>query len=538
MNHPTGTDASPATPIAPAPQPIAVDPPAPLLAVGSPRRRWGRWALVGGGIVAGLGAASVAVHRAQAVATRTETVRELPRRLVSRVDFEATVTAAGRVESHAKTIISCELERLSVSNEGRVINASGMTQILEIVPEGTSVKKGDVLCRLNSTDYEELVRTQQMKTEQARAALEQAQLNFEVAELAVREYLEGFKQQNTQELEGQIALAESDLERAKDRLRWTEGMLGKGYVPVAQRKSAERTVALYELKLLTCRWKLKNFHQYGDSRTLKGLESEVEKRRYEVTANSQRVARLEERLGHYRKMVDLCTIRSPHDGLVIYAFDPFRRNATPLQAGVEVYQKQPLFYLPILDQMEVVTYLHESVAHKVLVGQKAEARIEGMGNRVLAGKVVSLAPLPVSSPMWTTDEQVKYFLATIRLDENPAGILPMMSAEVEIDLDRSQDVLAVPSEAITSEQGQSICYVTGSDGLERRPIVVGRSNQDLMEVKQGLVEGEEVVINPTKIDSLDSLVVHTPETTTGASGPVAEPVDGAVGSGGGPVGVE
>ena len=539
MNHPTDTndpiDLLAETDATPNLNQLAPLRPRTLLGVGKSNRHWARWVLAGGTILLGLGVASIIVERAQATAARNETVRELPRRLVSRVDFESKMTAAGRVESHSNTVINCEIERLSVSNEGRVLTSNGMSQILELIPEGTVVKKGDLLCRLNSTDYEEIVRTQLMKTEQARAALEQAQLNFDVAELAVREYSEGLKQQSTQELEGQIALIESDLERANDRLRWTRQMLEKGYVPVSQRATAERTVAELQHKLMTSRWDLVNFNKYGDARTLKELESEVEKRRYEVVANTQRVARLDERLTHYRKMVDFCTIRSPRDGLLIYAVDPRRRNAPPLEPGVDVHQQQPLFYLPDLKQMEVVTYLHESVASKVVVGNQALIRIEGMGNRVLAGRVVARGPLPVSSPVWTTSDEVKYFVATIKLDENPSGLLPGMSAEVEIDLDRSRDVLAVPTEAIASEDGRDICYVAGAEGLERRRITVGRSNNNLLEVTQGLVEGEEVVINPDKIDALNSLLTHT-QTDSGSSREVAP--ESSVGAGAGSGSVE
>ena len=464
-----------------------------------------------------MGCGTVLLQRVRATSARVESVRELPVRLVSRVDFQSRLTAAGRVESHQKTIINCDLERLTLSNEGRTLSSSGSALVLEVIEEGRRVKKGDILCRLSSSDYDELVRTQLMKTEQSRAALEQAQLSFDVAELAVEEYRDGVHHQSVQEMQGQIALTEADLERAVDRLRWTNDMLAKGYVPVSQRATAQRNVTELRLKLATGRWNLTNFTKYGNPRTLKELESEVEKRRYEVVANTQRVARLEERLAHYRKMVDFCTIRSPHDGLVIYAIDPFRRNAPRLEPGVEVRQQQQLFYLPDLSDMEVVTYLHESVANKVVAGLAAQVKVEGLGNQILAGKVISVGPLPVSSPVWTTSEEVKYFIAIVKLDQIPTGLLPGMSAEVEVDLDRSEDVLAVPAEAVALERGEDICYVAGLAGLERRHITVGRSDHNLLEITRGLAEGEEVVINPAKVDSLNSLVVQTANPTREAS---------------------
>ncbi len=232
MDHPTGVDSllSPdnLTNVSAAPPGFLINHlSAKPLSKQSAHRRWFIWGLLGCASLVVVGAAGWTVQKVRESSARGDSVRDLPLRLVSRVDFQMKLTAAGRVESHQKTVVSCELERMSVSNEGRTISSSGASQVLEVVEEGKQVKAGDILCRLNSSDYEELVRTQQMKTEQARAALEQAQLNFDVAELAVNEYREGLRTQSVQELEGEIALAESDLERASDRLRWTSEMLLK-----------------------------------------------------------------------------------------------------------------------------------------------------------------------------------------------------------------------------------------------------------------------------------------------------------------------
>ena len=426
---------------------------------------------------------------------------------VSKVDLSTVLTASGRVESSNNTIISCELERLEIRSAGRSVTSGGASTILTLIEEGTRVKAGDVLCTLDASEYEELVRTQEIKLEQASAAMEQARLNFEVAELAVKEYRDGLYFQQMQSMEGSIALAESDLERAIDRLRWTEKMLEKGYVPVASKANAERTLNQCRLDLLTSRFDLSNFREYGNPRTLMELSSEVEKRRYEVIANTLRVNRNREQLVHYKLMVDRCTIRAPHDGFLIYAADPWRPGATPIEPGQTVRQSQKLFFLPDLAKMEVMAYLHESVASRVHEGMRARARIEGLANRTLEGHVVSVGPLPTSAGNWVSDE-VKYFVSVVKLDSVPQGIRPGMSAEVEFDVDRRLDVLAVPSEAIAVEQGHNVCYVAGIDGLERRPVTLGQSNRDLLEVTKGLSEGDQVVLRPEKIEVLDSLVVN------------------------------
>ena len=83
-----------------------------------------------------------------------------------------------------------------------------------------------------------------------------------------------------------------------------------------------------------------------------------------------------------------------------------------------------------------------------------------------------------------------------------------MTAEIEFEVDRCFDVLAVSSEAVSVENGHDICYVAGADGLERRPVTLGRSNRDLLEVTKGLSEGDRVVLRPEKQGVVDPLVAH------------------------------
>jgi multidrug efflux pump subunit AcrA (membrane-fusion protein) len=85
------------------------------------------------------------------------------------------------------------------------------------------------------------------------------------------------------------------------------------------------------------------------------------------------------------------------------------------------------------------------------------------------------------------------------------GLLPGISAKVEIQLGRCQDVLAVPSEAVSVDHDRNVCYIIRPSGLERREITPGRSTTNLIEVVDGLKEGESVILNPTQaLVGLDS----------------------------------
>ena len=79
----------------------------------------------------------------------------------------------------------------SISHVRRTPCTGGASTIIELIPDGSNVKKGDVLCRLDSSDYEELIRQQEIQVQRSRADLEAARLDLESEKAALREYRDG-----------------------------------------------------------------------------------------------------------------------------------------------------------------------------------------------------------------------------------------------------------------------------------------------------------------------------------------------------------
>ena len=224
-----------------------------------------------------------------------------------------------------------------------------------------------------------------MTVERARADHNQAKLDFEIAKLAVKEFQEGLMQETIKDFERRVSLARSDQERWRDRLEWSRRMKGKGYVSAGQvsNEALSHAKAVFALNQERAAYEL--FMHWTAPRTLKELENAV--LGAEATLNYQQ-SRLTRHLGRQaklEKMVELCTIRAPHDGFVIYANNP--RRDIRIEEGISVRQKQDLFYLPDLNEMEVVTSLHESIVKEVSKGMRTKVWVEGLPNRRLEGHV-------------------------------------------------------------------------------------------------------------------------------------------------------
>lgn len=456
------------------------------------RRRKCRWryGLIGVGLVLVLAASAFVPRLVHSYRRRRPEWERLPKAAVRRADLWVSVTAGGLIESANQTVIECELQALDVGVRGQRLSAGGASTILSLTPEGTMVKKGDILCRLDASAYEELLLQQEMTVERAKSDHRQAELNLQVAQTAVTEFRDGIQLQTLKENEGQIASARWEWERVTDRLGWSRRMFNKGYVSAGQVSSDEVGERRAAFSLEQSQMRAEVFRRFEAPRTLHELRNNVISAQLIMDYQTSRLRRHLDRLENLRRQIENCTIRAPHDGFLIYANDPGRQVV--LEPGMTVRQLQRLFYLPDLSKMEVSALLHESVVDKVGPGMRAQVRVEGLPGRVLEGHVVSIARLPTRNFF----SEVPYYSALVKIDTIPRGLRPGMSAEVEIATARRSDVLAIPPEAMTIEDGHEVCYVAGDDGPERREVSIGQATQDQLEVTRGLKEGEQVVLDP------------------------------------------
>ena len=77
-----------------------------------------------------------------------------------RDDVDTTLLAGGDLQPSKQKTVTCQVEDVTDSDG---------TMILSVIKNGTTVKKGDELCRLDSSPLEELAREEEILVNQARA---------------------------------------------------------------------------------------------------------------------------------------------------------------------------------------------------------------------------------------------------------------------------------------------------------------------------------------------------------------------------------
>jgi len=411
-------------------------------------------------------------------------------REVFRTDLEPVLNAPGRLESAKRTVIRCLLENIAGASTG------GASTMLSLLPEGTVVKQGDVLATFDSSNYEEMRRQQEITVEQEKASHLQARLDLEIAELAVSEYRDGIVEETVKGMEGSIALARTDLSRAAEHLSWTEKMKVKGYSSVAAIVSERYSVSQMQFMVDKQLWAMDLYQRYTQPKTERTLQRAVTAAKTTLGNEDLRLKKQMDRLAALTKQVEYCTVRAPHDGVLYYYKDPNSRgrNQTVIEEGMSVRQRQELFFLPDLSEMEVQMALNESVVNRVTTGMRTKVRFEAIPDLELEGEIVAISQFPVSPGR--DGEDFRNFMSRVKLDKTVPGLTPGMSTRIDISLSGRRNVLAIPLEAIRSVAGKKICYVAHEDSLERRPVELGQDTTTLVEITGGLQEGEVVVLNP------------------------------------------
>ena len=129
---------------------------------------------------------------------------------VVRAPYEYIVLEQGEVESSSNVEIRCE-----VKARGGGGGSGGGTAILEVIPEGTVVKPGDVLVRLDSTALDQELLQQQITCNTSAALVTQSKNTYDTAVKAETEYLESTFPIEVKTIENEIFQANNALKTAE-----------------------------------------------------------------------------------------------------------------------------------------------------------------------------------------------------------------------------------------------------------------------------------------------------------------------------------
>lgn len=437
---------------------------------------------------------------------------------VKRGDMLISIVEGGALKAVKESSIRSEFE--------------GISRIISIVPEGSYVKAGQVLVELDSSELKDRVNQQEVTYQnnefsfiQAKENLsiqkslvesqvKEAELRVEFARSDLDKYIEGDAPQQINTATNAIIIRKEQLQRAKDKLEWTQQLFQKGYASKSELEADGLSLMQAKISLEQSEEDLRLFRKYDLPKSQRRLESAWEQAKMELerlrqrTSNqvaqaeanlrtSQRALELTlEKLKELKQQLENSKIKAPQDGLVVYASSGFGdRGQTLIEEGAQIRQRQEIIKLPDVSQMIVEIRVHESHVLQIHPGLPAYVTVDSIPDRRFKARVTKVAVLPNSQDRWM-NPNLKVYSTDVLIEEELPDLKPGASARAEIVVTNLVAALTVPLQAVTTVKGKQVCFVQEKDQLVPVPVVVGNFNDQFIEIRSGLKEGDEVALTP------------------------------------------
>ena len=185
-------------------------------------------------------------------------------------------------------------------------------------------------------------------------------------------------------------------------------------------------------------------------------------------------------------------VRAPFEGTVLRKDAEVGEIVAPSSAGGGL-TRTAIVTMADLSTLEVEVDVNEAYIAQVVNGQAARITLDAYPDTSFAGRVRQVVP--------TADRQKATVLVKVSILDRDPRILPEMGAKVVFEAQNAQVAAAprrvfVPQAALVQSGGRSFVWVMANGVVREQAVDVGPARGDRIEVRQGLMGGESLVLTP------------------------------------------
>lgn len=328
-------------------------------------------------------------------------------------------------------------------------------KIVEMIDNGTYVKKGDTLILLDDAPIRKFIINQQEALDKARAASKRQEV---MSMNAMQELESRIKSQ-----EASFDLKKLSMERAR-------------FEPKQKQRIKSLEFQQAEIRMARLKRQIK----------IKPVMNSYDARIQQIRV-SQKEVELEKAIDALDKMYIIC----PKDGLFEIGANNRTRPPQDLKIGDKVHQGSMVAKIPNVEKMEVNSLISETDYTKVGIGSKVIVRLDALPTVPFNGVITEIARSCV------TMDKKKVFKLKVEIEASDIRLKPGMTVSCEYISYQGDNEIYVPNECVYKENGKS--YIFLEKGSKRIEIVVERANSHHtiingnLKVGQGLLPFSQVI---------------------------------------------
>jgi multidrug efflux pump subunit AcrA (membrane-fusion protein) len=375
------------------------------------------------------GASASPTPAAVAVSTTSAVLRQLPRY------FEANGSLAANEQAD-----------VAAETSGKVAAVG--------VDLGSSVRRGQMIVKLDDADFRIRIQQAQAQLDQAKATLRQNE-----AKIGLRPG-QKFNPENVPE----VKAARYAFELADKNLKRYEKLVETGDIARAtydqQKSQRDQLEEQYQALIHLAQ---QNYATVANSQAA-------------VDAAATQVALAKRNLGY-------TVVVSPMPGFV---------SERPADVGEYVSPQQKVATVVNLNPLRVRIDIPEAAIPQVHAGESVSVSVSGYPDRNFAGRVARVSPNVTTASRTLTIEA--------DVDNPKAELKPGQFATVRILLPQTESAVLVPQRALRSISGSIYVYVIKNGHAEQRLVQAGQTEGDLVELKSGVAANE--LVATSNVDQL------------------------------------
>jgi len=404
----------------------------------------GKVAVVAVLLLAGSGVLLAAVR----LGKRTPTVPTIE---VVRGEFLDSMQFRGEVKALKSITISAPAE-------------AGELQIIKVSPEGTVVKRGDVVVEFDKTKTEQDLAQFKSVLKSSEAEIGQAKAQAKLAE----------EEDKTTVLKARYDVEGAKLEAGKQEI-----------VSKIEGEEAKLKLADSEQKLREAEAKEKS-DQALNRATVESKQQASKKAQYDVERAERSLTQM--------------TLRAPSDGAISLLQHWGGSGMVTYRPGDRAWPGASIAELPAASTLRISARVDETERGRLAAKQTVTVQLNAIPDRQFTGhveRIGEIASLDFSSGWPIT----RNFTLEIVLDQTDSRFKPGITGEITVAVEKVPNALTMPAQALFQKSGQNVAYVWRGGQFEERIIEIGRRSGDKILVAKGVNAGEQVALrDPTQKD--------------------------------------
>jgi len=364
---------------------------------------------------------------------------------VKKGTFKSEVIISGEAQSNS-------LKKINAPENLRKFKLRNI-KIQDLIPEGTVVKKGDYVGRLDPTDVNEQIIDAKLNLESAQSKYMQQKLD---TTLTLKNERNGIKDLVFEMEETSLELKQSIYE-------------------------TPATIRKLEINLEKAKRDLKEKKENYDIK-----KNQAKAKMVEVGTE---LSKIKKQLNDLTNLLKSFTIYSNSNGMITYAKN---WDGSKKKVGSSISPWDPtIANLPDLTKMESKTYANEVDIRKIKKDLPVKIGFDAFPEIEIDGVITSVANVGEKKK----GSDIKIFQLLIKLSETNKDIRPGMTTSNRILTFSKEDVFTVPLEAIFSKDSIKFAYVKSGFSVDKKQVELGEANNDEVIITKGLNDEDVVYLN-------------------------------------------